>query len=489
MSFACRSALCVSLLVSVVACGTTDPVVDEPTPTPSESPTATPDPTPAPEPLGNFVITSSAPAENVDIFRTEFDPATGETYRIQLTDSVTDDRFHALSQDGEWLYYSNTANGSSDIFRRKADGSDNPMNLTPQSSNETFVALSTDGVMIYYLSDEGGTLDLWRMSAKTGTMVENLSNADDDLVGVYAILPNESGAIVGLGDNANDPDGIDRDLELYFVSFESKSLVRLTDDRVITRFEGVADTGEVVFRRFEDADNDGVTDGPSNLWVVSVADGVERRLTEFTSGTSCELMAIEQATGHAIFEHRDGLKQIYSVNLTGTPDVLQLTDPPAGESSYFRVLSADGSRVIYTTNDNPGGFGDTEVYSVPVLGGDSTLLTAFDNDSYFMPVTHLPAQNVVLYESPVDGDTDIYSVPIGGGAPVNLTNNTTFSDDFRGTSADGMWLFYSNISDGYADNPLSDQDIYVIPTDGSGEPLQLTDNLVYDVLHASVFAD
>jgi Tol biopolymer transport system component len=305
-------------------------------------------------------------------------------------------------------------------------------------------------------------------------------------------MPEEDGIVFALGNDTNDPDGVDEDLELYLTDLDTARVHRLTDDRVVNRFAGVSADGKyVLYSRLEDEKDDGIPEWPSNLWAVANR-GQEPaiRLTSFTTGAWLDAYASTR-NGWIIFERsdQDEKTQVFSASVRSANVVHQLSEPVAGESSYFRILTGDGEDVVYTTNDRSGGWGDTEMYIVPADGsGPARLLTDFANETYFLPRAHLPAPDLVIYESPLDGDADLYVVPRLGGAHVNLTRNSFFTDQFQAVSPDGQYLFFSNLSDDYDPAPLAwnDQDIYLARTDGQGAIVQLTDNLDYDEIQAVV---
>ncbi|HLU65820.1 MAG TPA: hypothetical protein VKZ63_06065, partial [Kofleriaceae bacterium] len=372
------------------------------------------------------------PDHNQDLFRIDFDPEVGATGTIRLTDnsdgippgdevrSPDDDTFFALDPARAWIYFGNSLAGAPDIYRIRADGSSpEPELLTKAGSAEYFLALSRDGQTIWFMSDMDGTFDLYRMDAD-GAGVANLSQSEQDIDEVLALLPDESGFLLRMG-SGHDPEGTGEDAEIVHLRLSDGAMLPVTDDRVNSRMVALSRDGQLVFyTRYDDENQDGVVDGGNNLWVARV-DGAEppRRLTSYDA-PSLELMAVTPDGARVIYEFRSDKKEIYSLATAGGEPV-QLSDSPGGESSYFRLLSADGQVVIYTSNDRPGGFGDIEMYRVPVTGGPSQLLTDFENESYFLPFAHLADAGALLYESPIDGDNDFYVVPMAGGEHVNVT--------------------------------------------------------------------
>lgn len=451
---------------------------------------------------------------NREIFRLDFDPETGAASEpIRLTDnsdgiapapgsSATtpdDDFLRAVSPDGQWMYFVNTIDGPA-IYRTRTDGSlDTPERLTPADMNAGFVALSKDGTTLWTFMEQAGgqNFGLYRMDAD-GANAENLTADIAELGSLQALLPDESGFISKRG-SGHDPEGIDDDGELYLFRLSDRQMVRLTDNRVNDTLAGIGPDGALYFTSFDDENSDGETDedGGKNLWVVPLDTSVApRRLTDRT-GYGLDFMAATPDGERVIYEYRletTGKKEIFALSLVDGSEV-QLSDSPGGESSFFRLLSADGQTVIYTSNDNPGGFGDTELYAVPTTGGKSTLLTDFDNESYFLPDVELPTLGTFLYHSPLDGDTDLYAVPLTGGEHLNLTRNDGWGDSLEGISGDERFILFSNLSDEpvYDDegnlSPESDTDIYLSRTDGTGDIIQLTHNYVYDRVEAVIMVD
>ena len=126
----------------------------------------------------------------------------------------------------------------------------------------------------------------------------------------------------------------------------------------------------------------------------------------------------------------------------GTPTNLYSFDGPHGENPCGSLtLSADGSTLYGTTGwggnmSLNNGFGDGNVFSLPVGGGTPTTLFNCGGILGEHPLGSLTlsADGSTLYgmtqEGGANGDGTVFSIPVGGGTPTTLLS-------FDGT--DGMW--------------------------------------------------
>ncbi|NOZ87406.1 MAG: hypothetical protein GXP49_14275 [Deltaproteobacteria bacterium] len=308
---------------------------------------------------------------------------------------------------------------------------------------------------------------------------------------------------------------LDGDDDIYFVALDKPTPLNLTDNHVDDAFVDLSKDGSVLYfanRSDGDADLyatkvDGsvkpykVISTTSDERFLKVAggyafyslpgpDGREalfgRRLdggpsSRFSPRGSdfLDLGAVIPNIGKVIFTIRTGSKtSIVSAGLEDPSQFDDLSGPR--DSAMFRLCSLDGKYMVFTANDRPlagGGAGDVEIYTVPVKGkAKPKLLTAFENESYFLPKFFTRDGKAVLYESPVDGDLDIYELPLDGGPPHNLTANHPGPDKLLGLAGDGLLVARPDINDG-----VDDEIFYLEP---QGKVVELTNNQVQDTFCA-----
>lgn len=438
---------------------------------------------------------------NRELFRADFDIKNGEVRTRRLTNNSDgiapedfgtapdDDFFLALDSKSRVMYFANSSSGTMDIYRTAADGTGEPVRITDPDDEEQFLGLSNDGLTIWYTSDRDGDVDIFRADAITGANAVNLTPEDGDAGRVLALLPDQSGFVLRVGEISNDPDNEGIDYELYLLRLPGGDLVQLTDDRVSNVYEfGSRDSRHIFFTRYDDDNGDGVPEGGRNLWVVP-SDGVGEpsRLTSY-SNASLNARALTPDGQRVLYHYRPtgGSNHVYTLPASGGT-ATRLSQAAPGKSAFLRLLSPNGRDIYYTANDRVDGNGDTEIYRVDVEGGEPSLLTNFDNESYFFPRVHLAEQGQLLYTSPVDGDEDIYVVGTSGGSHVNLTDND-LTDAFEGVSPDGAYVFYSQSVAGMGDDGTAedrpDRELFIVRADGVGEPMVLTQNSYHDNLEA-----
>jgi sugar lactone lactonase YvrE len=83
--------------------------------------------------------------------------------------------FHGWSPDDRWLVYTGGRNGSWDIYKMRADGSEDEVRLTDHPALDDGSEFSPDGEHIYFNSSRSGRMQIWRMRAD-GSEQEQVSN-------------------------------------------------------------------------------------------------------------------------------------------------------------------------------------------------------------------------------------------------------------------------------------------------------------------------
>lgn len=159
--------------------------------------------------------------------------------------------------------------------------------------------------------------------------------------------------------------------------------------------------------------------------------------------------------------------EIYVLNWDGSEE--QLTET-AGNSNG-PAWSPNGQWIAFHSNRG-GGAGESDIYVMRSDGSDVRRLT--DLTALGLGGAHFanwsPDGQQVVFNSFFGGQPrrDIYVVNIDGSGLVNLTNHP--ADDTRADwSPDGRTIAFTSNRDG-------DNEIFLINSDGSGEPTQLTDN-------------
>lgn len=162
--------------------------------------------------------------------------------------------------------------------------------------------------------------------------------------------------------------------------------------------------------------------------------------------------------------------ELYSVPASGGSLTLLGPSYPGINKSNQLVfgLSPDSSRVVFLTNLLP--LGPIELFSVPIGGGEVTTLNAPLPGNHSIPgevtaFAFIPNSTDLIYRAlDVTGTISgkLYRVPLAGGASILLAAGVEQRAIL--ISPDGAWLSYTN-----------SQGLSVVPSDGTGAPVQLQD--------------
>ncbi|MCH7229064.1 hypothetical protein [Haloferula sp. A504] len=170
----------------------------------------------------------------------------------------------------------------------------------------------------------------------------------------------------------------------------------------------------------------------------------------------------DQETKHVI--------ELYSRSLEGGESVKLSPPAPAWGHVLSPTVTPDGARVVYRSHHESHNF--FQLYSVPITGGDSIRLNAVMPSNRDVEEFQISPDGGTVYYL-ADQDTDeideLYAVPVTGGAVTKLNGPLVPGGEVAsfGISPDGTKVVY-----------LADQDtvdvleLYQVPTQG-GSPTQL----------------
>lgn len=156
--------------------------------------------------------------------------------------------------------------------------------------------------------------------------------------------------------------------------------------------------------------------------------------------------------------NRDGNREIYFMAPDGS-DTVNLTNDPADD--FSPAISADGSQIAFVSNRDAGEEGGQFIYVMNADGSDVRKLT-FNHWSDSPDWSHDGSQ--ITYA----GDDDIFIINAdGSGEPINLTNDEV-KDTLPAWSPDGTKIAWSSGGDGQ-------WNLFIMDADGSNKK-QLTNN-------------
>ena len=354
-----------------------------------------------------------------------------------------------ISPDGQYAVYAQDAatDGAFELWSVRLDNTTPPQRLTgPLTAGQapSFEISSGSPARVVYRVDQEtpGKLELYSVliagGARTKLNPNMASNRD-----VYSFRLSPTGDRVFF---TSDLEIYERG-QLYSVPIAGGTAVRLNADLVfdfdIGNYQVSPDGGTVVYTDFRNAS------GERELWSVPALGPME-----------------------------SAVKINRSLNGGAVED-------------YYKI-SDDSDTVVYSANATASQRSD--LYSVPIHGGTSTLLNTGSVSSHSVEPTFLISSDdlnprVVFRSAPLSSAVyQLYSVPLGGGA-VNRLNGSLGSGEAVATgfdiSPDGNWVVYR--SDEGTDNIY---DLYSAPITG-GTPIRLNEELeaYADVLGSPSFPD
>jgi Tol biopolymer transport system component len=209
--------------------------------------------------------------------------------------------------------------------------------------------------------------------------------------------------------------------------------------------------------------------GDFDIYVMDVSKGDVRQLV---SGPGNDVDAIWSPDGNriAFSSDRDENHEIYLLNIDGG-DLQQLTSDPA--SDWGPTWSAEGNYIAFASDRN----GKMHLFVMDSDGTNQHPLEPESETAGWAPAWS-PVRNEIVFVSDRDGDSDLYLVQLESSSVIPLTFNDR-QDERPAWSPDGDQIVYMGAKE---NTSLFDPDeIYIIPRLG-GEPRQLTDDLVGDIL-------
>ncbi|MFL5582584.1 MAG: protein kinase domain-containing protein [Gemmatimonadaceae bacterium] len=203
---------------------------------------------------------------------------------------------------------------------------------------------------------------------------------------------------------------------------------------------------------------------PSRIVLIPAAGG---RPVSVTDSGSLHQSPAWSRDGRTLYyvSNRQGPRDVYALDVRArSPSRAEPARVTTGMSAQSIDFSADGTRMVYAKYESsanvwampiPAGPPGSLASAVPVTSGNQTV----------EGVRVSPDGRWLVYDSDLSGNSDVYRVPIAGGDVERLTRGP--SDEFRGAlSPSGRELAYHSFKTG-------SRNIFVMPLDG-GPVRQLT---------------
>jgi Tol biopolymer transport system component len=330
--------------------------------------------------------------------------------------------------------------------------------LTSEPGMETEPSLSPDGKWVVYKRGSPGKGDIYLRAVGGQTPIDLTkdSPADD-----YQPAFSPDGERIVFG-SARDGGG------LFLMGRTGESVTRLTDSGYNPAWS--PNGSEVVYCELP-VDNPYFRTAPSRLWIVKVANGEKRRLTETDavqpSWSPHGLRIAYWASGGS-----NRIRDVFTIPAHGGQPVAVMNDPAVDGNP---IWAPDGKHLYFISDRS----GSMNLWRIAIEETSGQVLSAPE------PV-HAPAPFVMHLTISSDGKRlgfasiqstqNVQTLPFDSaagraiGAPVAVTTGTRLWRTFD-PSPDGQWVVL-------ASGPPQ-EDIYVIRVDGSGLR-QLTDDAAFD---------
>jgi Tol biopolymer transport system component len=384
------------------------------------------------------------PACSPDGARIAFDASWAGPRRIWITDSrgrnpdqVTTDLSEAVvhtqpswSPDGSKIAFQNMEKTKFDVKVANVDTGETHW-LTDDGFRDHSPVWSPDGRHIYLSSYRGGGINIWRIpvsgdGSATGQPEQLTTGAGQDLQPAIDSTASRLTFAV-LQQNAN--------IWRLPVSAATGDVTGLPEEVVGTTREDSrgawsADGSSVAFNSDRD--------GEMSIWVRSLADGTERRLT---SGAGGDYQPNWSPDGTTIvfFSTRAGSTDIWTVDVADG-HLVQLTDDAALDINPF--YSPDGRFIAFQSDRE----GRLELWIMSADGTDQRQLADVGATGHFMRWNPTSGRIVFrsgppeskFYSAGVDGGP-LQALPMGGGAHISFSPDQSLVIDARGHRT--LWIY------------------------------------------------
>jgi uncharacterized repeat protein (TIGR03803 family) len=200
----------------------------------------------------------------------------------------------------------------------------------------------------------------------------------------------------------------------------------------------------------------GGTSGDGEVFSVPLSGGTPTVLTSFDAGIGVggnggyprDGLTLIGSTlyGTTYYGGSNGLGEVFSVPLSGgQPTVLASFSSTNGE--YPRAGLTLAGSTLYGVATSGGAGGDGEIFSVPLSGGTPTVLTSFNGANGSTPYGNLTLVGSMLYGTTESGGAssngEVFCVPLSGGQPTILAtfNDSNGADPWAGLTLVGSTLY------------------------------------------------
>jgi Tol biopolymer transport system component len=204
--------------------------------------------------------------------------------------------------------------------------------------------------------------------------------------------------------------------------------------------------------------------GPTTIMLIPAAGGAPTSLTDSSSLNQSPVWSPDGSFLYYV-SNRDGPRDVYALPMSGSGRApgapVRLT---TGLGAQSIALTADGTRLAYSVYSATANIWSLRIPEGPPVSAAGAVPVTSGNQN-IEGVRASRDGRWLLYDSDLSGSSDIYRIPLAGGDPERLTTHP--GDEFRpDMSADGRLLAFHSWRTG-------SRDLFVMPLDG-GPVEQLT---------------
>lgn len=207
-------------------------------------------------------------------------------------------------------------------------------------------------------------------------------------------------------------------------------------------------SGRIAFGAFAATDRT-----QADIWSTNANGQYVHRLTDAPGRDICPAYSAD-GRRIAFCSDRTGAFEIWVMDANGNHE-RQVTE--LGTYAVFPDFSPDGSQLVFSAE--PDGGGNTDLWQVPVDGGEPTQLTDTSDTMEEYPVWSPDGRTVLFVRIPGDFSSgQLWTMDVGTGEETQLTFDPTFKDQTPDWSPDGTCIAYA-----------ADDDIWLMDADGSAQ--------------------
>lgn len=346
----------------------------------------------------------------------------------RITANAARDVYPKFSPDGKWIAFSSDRNGNLDVFLVPSTGGQ-VKQLTFHSADDSVLGWSPDSQRVLFSSQRGEDFMAKLYTVSVDGRMEQ--NAGPDM-GLYASFSPDGKKI------AVNRKGQSYWRKYYRGSYQtditvmdiaSKTFKDLTDFNGMDSWPMWARDGHIYF--VSDRENGGL----SNIWRVPENGGKAQQVTTFKTG-DVRWPSISADGKVIVFEHDFGVWKLEVASKKTTPLKVDIEAETQDNLSEVRnmtqlddySLAPSGRRIVFSTHG--------EIFSAPVDEGDLRQLT--DNPARDKDPMYSPDGKWISFISDRDGREEIYVIPSDGTGDAkrvtdldNLKSLRTWSPDSK----------------------------------------------------------